>query len=947
MGEEADKKKKDKPEVMVPLVRDAVIKRRNVKQDVNKESPLATLQEIFEETDDKDRFIGDTMFWKYFEDIDVERVKDTKSVEYLNLRIMCCEVIFYVVLLIMFSAYAFSMQSTSVYYARQDQLNYWGGCNVETGDCKLQQVKDMNSFWHWMSTELVPKAFTQLTCTTNSDCPDGYDCESSMCKAPEVAKIVTKFDGNEFPLMWSPRFIGTNRVNLLLGTLRIKQSKVLKNVGCDVSHMYRHVYPDCFGRFSESHQMEADYRPRFVPTYLMDAYKFQDEEETQQTSFDGAMASYPGSGYAIDLPVNKSESLEMINDLKNWYWIDRSTRSIMVELSTLNVNTNVIVNSRIVFEFGATGSVTPVHDCSAAQVLFFADSSKAGAAATVSGLFIVNCLLFGVMTAWMLFLMYKTCMNFLGGAHSLGRAASRALKLCKKQPIGTTFKGFKLFFRTFYHFLRYEWNMMDFLILTLWYCHVSFRLSAYGKKDSYETLAPNQIGHPELFMPFSAVMVSITRASQTLAILAILTWAKAFKYLCMAGYFRLLVRILEKCAKELVLFAVVLMVVFFGFAVCFFVAYGSTDNNFSTISGSFLVLFFLLLDGYRVDPWWFAPGKLQIMPIVYFCYIVLIYFVLLNVFLAIVLDVYAFTNHLFVIQSHKYDGKENPMMVFLKTFWNWFKGISLVRNEHEENLLEEDLQIDLERLPGLVRRKWIEKKRKMQRVADEAFAGLTLFPEDEGLLFQKNTMAHSDWMLPSTKMDMSKMLNAQPHRPMAVYEIPQGMERQTISRAQLQRLMDEDESLPLLLGETKAVKVIQKFRKKKPDEMDDFTDEDAQQGQSKFMTTQAEVFSKIDDIERVAPEVELPKIPQIIGFTEDMSHSLSEVQNQFRVQLTEIIEATATLFEHLVELTQGIDAVRTNHEQVIELVKESQAEDNDDYGSSVAGSQRTGRSGRT
>jgi len=388
-------------------------------------------------------------------------------------------------------------------------------------------------------------------------------------------------------------------------------------------------------------------------------------------------------------------------------------------------------------------------------------------------------------------------------------------------------------------------------------------------------------------------------------------------------------------------FAGVLVFVFFGFAVCFFVAYGGTDSDYSTISGSFLVLFFLLMDGYRVDPWWFAPGKLQIMPIIFFCYITFVYFVLLNVFLAIVLDVYAFTNHLFVIQSKKYEDKENPMIVFLKTYIAWMKGISLLRNEHEENLRSEDLMIDLELLPGLVRRKWIEKKRKMQRVADQSFAGLTLFPEDEGLLFQETGQPGSDWMLPNTHMDMNRMLNAKPSFPIPIYEIPRGMLTQTISRSQLQRLMDEDESLPILLGQTKAVAVIQRFRKKLADEdqEEEQEQEDEKVALNPVTKTQAEVFQRIDELERVPPEVELPKIPQLIHMTHEMSDSLSEVQNQFRVQLTGIIEATASLFEHLVELTQGIDAVRNNHEEVITLVREN-AQDEGEGSSAMTGSRR-------
>jgi len=268
--------------------------------------------------------------------------------------------------------------------------------------------------------------------------------------------------------------------------------------------------------------------------------------------------------------------------------------------------------------------------------------------------------------------------------------------------------------------------------------------------------------------------------------------------------------------------------------------------------------------------------------------------------------------------------------------------VSLIRNEHEENLQSKDLQIDLELLPGLVRRKWIEKKRKMQRVADEAFAGLTLFPEDEGLLFQEGAVAGSDWMLPNSRLDMNKMINAQPSKAAVIYDIPPGMLTQTISRQQLQRLMDEDNSLPLLLGEHKAVKVIRKFRRKDPtDDEGDDEDKSAEDagGHNPLSKTQREVFHKIDGLERMPPEVEVPKVPQVIAMTEDMSDALSEVQNQFRVQLTGIIEATASLFEHLVELTQGVDAVRANHEQVLERVREAQ-QDNDYEGSSMRSSAR-------
>merc|ERR1740138_1424776 len=184
--------------------RDYVIKKLNHRQGVKKVSPLSNLQEIFEEAPDKDRFIGDTMFWKYFEDINAERIKQTTSVEYRNLRIMCLETLFYLALLFLFTLYCYYLQSTDVFNARLEQVDYWSGCDA-TGKCKIKEVTDMATYWDFMMNEFVPRAFT-----VGGEYPD----------APKVAEIMTTFGGNDFSIAWSPRFVGPQKSNLLLGTVR-------------------------------------------------------------------------------------------------------------------------------------------------------------------------------------------------------------------------------------------------------------------------------------------------------------------------------------------------------------------------------------------------------------------------------------------------------------------------------------------------------------------------------------------------------------------------------------------------------------------------------------------------------------------------------------------------------------------------------------------------------
>ncbi|CAE7750749.1 pkd2 [Symbiodinium necroappetens] len=363
--------------------------------------------------------------------------------------------------------------------------------------------------------------------------------------------------------------------------------------------------------------------------------------------------------------------------------------------------------------------------------------------------------------------------------------------------------------------------------------------------------------------------------------------------------------------RRLIIFAALLLVVFFGFAVAFSLGLGTSDKNFVTIPGSFLVLFFLLIDGYSIDVEWFRPGKDQVVTLIFLGYIALIYFVLLNIFVAIVLDTFSLASRLYAVEANK----KNPMIVFLHTYYNWMKGQSLVKDEAEEHMNPKDLSITLDLLPGLVRRKWVEKKRRMQYVADQNFAGMDLFPEDvDRSLSKKADNIVTDWMLPSTQSDVFDQMTAPiEHKPLALYDIPPSVMKQEISRAQLQRLMDEDSTIPLLLGSKRAVDVIRKFKSEEREESGNPV--------SAVKSMQGTIFARIDKLERVKLDDDVPEVPEISQVAEQMSGAILDLRNQFRVQLTGVIECTAVLFEHLVELTQGLDEVRQNSDGVLQLVR--------------------------
>jgi len=257
----------------INLTRDLVIKRlnrRNAQQE--KPSPMVQLQEIFEEAEDKSRFVGDTMFWKYFEDISVPRIYHTDSAEYRNLWMMFWETLFYIVLVVIFTCYVYALSPRDTFTARQQQQDYWSGC-VGSDVCRINKVKDIDSFWHFMRDDLLGLAFTEY-----EDPP------------PPVANILTTFPANDFPMIWNPRYIGPQRSDVALGTIRVRQLRVEKNTGCQVSKLYSHLFPECYAPYSYASRSEWSYMPRFAPTYLEDSYVYQPSSETVQAPYLAAWA---------------------------------------------------------------------------------------------------------------------------------------------------------------------------------------------------------------------------------------------------------------------------------------------------------------------------------------------------------------------------------------------------------------------------------------------------------------------------------------------------------------------------------------------------------------------------------------------------------------------------------------------------------------------------------
>ena len=66
--------------------------------------------------------------------------------------------------------------------------------------------------------------------------------------------------------------------------------------------------------------------------------------ETNQIAMQGHYGNYPGHGFYFDLPLNKSEAMILLRDLREWEWLNVGTRAVILEVPVVNPNTNIIVS---------------------------------------------------------------------------------------------------------------------------------------------------------------------------------------------------------------------------------------------------------------------------------------------------------------------------------------------------------------------------------------------------------------------------------------------------------------------------------------------------------------------------------------------------------------------------------------------------------------------------
>merc|ERR1719183_2162455 len=171
-------------------------------------------EQALEDEREAEKFLADPMFWRDFTSIEQSRIFRTTSVEYRNLWLMFWETFFYLLFVVVFTMMIFALQSPDVYECKLQQHDYWLGCS-ETG-CRVDGVRDMTSFWQWMTGDFVDKVFT-----------DAEPLETPIANiTTNNPALSSTFGKNGYVIVNTPRMVGETNTIVMLGAVRVRQQRV-------------------------------------------------------------------------------------------------------------------------------------------------------------------------------------------------------------------------------------------------------------------------------------------------------------------------------------------------------------------------------------------------------------------------------------------------------------------------------------------------------------------------------------------------------------------------------------------------------------------------------------------------------------------------------------------------------------------------------------------------
>ncbi|XP_055851359.1 polycystic kidney disease 2-like 1 protein [Episyrphus balteatus] len=354
-------------------------------------------------------------------------------------------------------------------------------------------------------------------------------------------------------------------------------------------------------------------------------------------SISGSITNYHGAGFIEMLDFDKENNENVIAELKDALWVDTATRIILIEFILFNSNVNLFCNAKFLAEIPPTGGIIT---SSQLQALKYSPLWHEGGYLNI----FCSAVLFGLI-------LYYT------------------LEMVRN----VVSKGFMNIFGSIF-------NLLDSLVLLIGYSAVvyitwhTFYLKSILKKYEQDY---------EQFLSLDIIFYWNGLFIDQMGIFIFIVWIQIFKYTKFNKTMMQFITTLQRCAKDLIGFSIMFSIVFIAFALLAVLIFGSTHSDFCNFSKAILTLMRTVLGDFDFDK--LEAANRFLGPIFFISFIIFVFFILMNMFLAIINDTYS------DVKSEIIEERENQLQDYIKSLLERLKRL-IIKNSNDKTSKKSDDQ---------------------------------------------------------------------------------------------------------------------------------------------------------------------------------------------------------------------------------------------------------------
>lgn len=374
--------------------------------------------------------------------------------------------------------------------------------------------------------------------------------------------------------------------NIFMGGVRLRQLRV-RNDSCNVHELFTHLFTECFDFYSSSSEDKDSFG-----LSVGSAWTYHSTEELDGFVTWGKFQFYSGGGFFQDLEDSFDKNRLLMRNLHENGWINRGTRVVFIEFTIYNPNINIFCSTKLTMEVLPTGGLVTSSSYRVLKLLNFTT--------------FLDCVLIAFEVAFVAQILI-----------------SSGLEMCQMKQLGR---------RYFFYF----WNLVDLAIILIAYFAIAFsifRIVHIDKKIS--TFVDNR----KKFVNFDVISFWQVMFLDALGVCMFLIWIRMLKYVTFSRTMLQFGNTLSRCAKDVAGFGFMFLIVFVAYAQLGFMLFGSEISDFRSFFDSVFTLMRTILGDF--DYLAIEKANRVLGPVYFLSYIFFVFFVLLNMFLAIINDTYS------------------------------------------------------------------------------------------------------------------------------------------------------------------------------------------------------------------------------------------------------------------------------------------------------------------